>query len=150
MQRLRVSLALTVTALWVVFVELLPGAHLAMHSSLAAHTHDGAATIADGADEPTSGARCHGDDAGAHCHRAPRRSALGWDRPADLHDEARAVDPPHGAESLAHRGLAFQRPTPSLAPLAPAPFVEFARVVETAPRYAHPLARASQPRGPPA
>jgi len=150
MQRLRVSLALTVTALWVAFVELLPGAHLAMHSSVAAHTHEGAATIAEGPGEPTAGARCHDEEAGAHCHRAARRSALGWDRPADLHDTARAVDPAHGAGSLAHRGLAFQRPTPSLAPLTPAPFVERAPVFEATARYAHPLARAAQPRGPPA
>jgi len=143
-------LALAATTLWVAFVELLPGAHLALHSSLAVHTHAGASTIADAAAEATSGARCHDDEAGAHCHRAARRSVLGWDRPADLRDTARAVDPAHGAGSLAHRGLAFQRPALTLAPLAPAPFVELAHVVAPAPLRAHGLARAPQTRGPPA
>lgn len=146
-QRLRAYAAFAATFLWVVGAELLPGAHLALHGSLGAHTHAGTSTVASTAQRAE---RCHADADGAHCHAGRKESRLGWDRAADAHDAARPLDLAHGAGSLAHRGLAFQRPALALAPLAPAPFVELLRAAAPAPLRAHGVQRAPQTRGPPA
>ena len=142
-RRERAGFALSALLFWVVGAELLPGAHLAFHASLAAHTHDGGAT------NDLDASRCHSEDGAQHCHRAPRQSRLGWDRAADATPSARPLEQAHGAGSLAHRQLAFQRSAPALAPIAAAPFVELDVLGAPAPQYAYVLARAPQTRGPP-
>ena len=145
-QRLRAWAAFAATFLWVLGAELLPGAHLALHASLGAHTHSDTSTVATRAQRPE---RCHADADGSHCHTRRTESRLGWDRAAEIHDAARPLDLAHGKGSLAHRGLAFQRPALALAPLASAPFAELLRVDPPPPLRAHGAARAPQTRGPP-
>jgi hypothetical protein len=140
----RVVAASVALALWTFGAELGPSLHLALHATLAPHTH-GASVPAQA--EPLA---CHDEGVGAHCHRAPRRSTRGWDRPADRHDAARSESPRHGAGSLAHRAVAFLRPPPPLQPLAESPFVALAPVSEHVSLRAHDVPRAPSTRGPPA
>jgi hypothetical protein len=98
------ALALIAAVLWLVGVELVPNLHLALHDSLAAHSHEGDTTVfsphrhADGSEHRVV------MRAG---HRVHTRSA---------HDLALQLE--HGAHSLAHHAAALQpAPAPVLAPL---------------------------------
>jgi hypothetical protein len=122
--RRRVLLTLVAAMLWLLGVEVAPNLHLALHDSLAAHTHEGDATIFahDG-----------------HTHRVAKHRS-----PRDL-----ALDLEHGAHSLAHHHLALHpAPPPVLAPLpvdVEPTIVEQAAIVEPRSRA---LVRAIA-RGPP-
>jgi hypothetical protein len=130
--------------LWVLGAELAPSLHLALHASLAPHTHDAVPR------EASAEARCHDEGSGQHCHRARRRSTRGWDRPADAQDVARSREPAHGDGSLAHRAIAFLRPAPGMAPLVVAPFVALSPSFVLPSLRGHAPARAPSTRGPPA
>jgi hypothetical protein len=97
-------IALVAALLWVTGVELVPNLHLALHASLAAHTHEGDTTVftphhhADGSEHRVV------MRAG---HRVHARSA---------HDLALELE--HGAHALAHHAMALQpAPAPILVPL---------------------------------
>jgi len=98
------TLALVAAVLWLAGVELVPNLHLALHDSLAAHTHEGATTVfaphrhADGSD-----------------HRVVLRAGHRV-RTRPSHDLALQLE--HGAGSVAHHAAALQpAPAPILAPL---------------------------------
>jgi len=98
------TLALVAVVLWLAGVELVPNLHLALHASLAAHTHDGDTTVF---------APHHHADGSEHRvvmragHRVHARST---------HDLALELE--HGAHSLAHHAAALQpAPAPLLVPL---------------------------------
>jgi hypothetical protein len=106
-------LALCAAVLWLLGVELVPNLHLALHASLAAHSHEGDTTVftphrhADGSEHRIV------MRAG---HRVRTRSA---------HDLAVQLE--HGAHSLAHHAAALQ-PAPA-AILAPLPIDQRPTVV---------------------
>jgi len=98
------TLALVAAVLWLAGVELVPNLHLALHASLAAHTHDGDTTVF---------APHHHADGSEHRvvmragHRVHARGT---------HDLALELE--HGAHSLAHHAAALQpAPAPLLVPL---------------------------------
>jgi len=90
----RVLLALMGVVLWLGGVELTPNLHIALHASLAEHTHDGDSVIFE-----------H-----AHAHRAQTLAER-------RHELALRLE--HGAHSLAHHHIAMQPAAPPL--LAPLP-----------------------------
>jgi hypothetical protein len=97
-------LALVAAVLWLAGVELVPNLHLALHDSLAAHTHDGDTTVF---------APHHHADGSEHrvVMRAGHRV-----RTHSRHDLALELE--HGAHSLAHHAAALQpAPAPILVPL---------------------------------
>ena len=122
--RRRVLLTLVVAMVWLLGVEVAPNLHLALHDVLAAHVHEGDATIF---------------EHDGHTHRiAKHRSA---------HDLALELE--HGAHALSHHHVALHpAPVPVLAPLpvnvAPT-IVEHAAIIEPRSRA---LVRAIA-RGPP-
>ena len=129
------TIALVAAVLWLVGVELVPNLHLALHDSLAAHSHDGDTTVfsphrhADGTEHRVV------MRAG---HRVRTRSA---------HDLALQLE--HGAHSLAHHAAALQ-PAPA-AILAPLPIDRRAVVFDQI-AIIEPSSRALPPalaRGPP-
>ena len=98
------TLALVAALLWVAGVELVPNLHLALHTSLAAHSHDGDTTVfaphrhADGSE-----------------HRVVMRAGhrVRTHGARDL-----ALELEHGAHSLAHHAAALQpAPAPILTAL---------------------------------
>ena len=98
------TLALVAAVLWLAGIELVPNLHLALHASLAAHTHDGDTTVF---------APHHHADGSEHRvvmragHRVHARGT---------HDLALELE--HGAHSLAHHAAALQpAPAPLLVPL---------------------------------
>jgi hypothetical protein len=138
----RVVAASAALTLWVLGAELGPSLHLAFHASLAPHTH-GPVEASPASD------RCHDEGAGAHCHRAPRRSTRGWDRPAEAHDAASDEGPEHGAQSIAHRAVAFLRPALPVSPVVEAPFTALAPAPWHVSLRAHARRCAPTTRGPP-
>ena len=150
--RRRVGAALIALAVWLVAVEVGPDLHLALHRHLAAHRHDGDATVVE--DDATV-IRVH-LDAAPHRH-GPDGEDI-WDDPAadPLAPVAGAAArqlgprPPHGGGSLVHRMASMAPPPPPVL----TPFVAWREERATPPWCARIITAPTTPtaaaRGPPA
>lgn len=142
----RATAAVVACLVWLVGVELLPGAHLASHGHLGAHDHGhrhGAPAASD-----ALVVRVHTDAARAvHSHegvlhRHDDRPIGGGDLTGSHAEGAPPAAPGHGDHSLAHRALALATPPPAL--LHPLPVDRQVRPVT------HQVARLTASAPPPA
>ncbi len=149
--RSRSCLGLLAALIWLLGIELLPGAHVALHAHLAPHSHDGDPTPTV-VSKPGAAVtvRVSHVEGSPELRRSERPTPAR--RPAS-DDPTMAMprpDPVHGRYSLAHRAILFHAPPPAL--LVPTPIWIATRVDPPAPGGHAPLPIGVEPasRGPPA